>query len=515
MRLLYLKGYRKGPATNSSSTHSLIFKNKNDMFKDMNIFEENYYGRRTETIAVSKSAKIKYIAANIMYNKPLYDIMCLIYPEMDQYRELIKKAITGKEKYDDEAFGMYSRGRMYFNPDNLEASIMFLKNIIDNDDIIIVGGSDEEEFIYDTIENHKKIELPDYLWKIFGSVKNGNYWVGYKHGRKIRFSTYKDICIPEYPELIDLKITDMCEHNCPFCYMDSNSSGKHADLQNIKDLIKPIKYDHVSDFSKNRKIEFAIGGGNILLYPDLEELFKFLTDEGHIVNTTINAKDYHLLFDCEENTNKKIKSIFDKYVTAVGVSVSSKEDAEILIKYGCWRPERYKNIITQAPDSTVIHMIPELLGVDKTNEIIKILQDDKLDYNYYFYSILFLGYKTNGRGITQQYTTFNDIDLDKLLSKKYCISVDTTFANRYIDWLKDHFETSKTLTLLEGEYSMYVDAVNLKAYKSSYMLQQPYNLATRYMVNTDNLDGNKPTETIISAFTWIRRDNNLPIYNEW
>ena len=94
MRILYLKNYRKGPATNSSSTHSVIFKNKNDMFEDMNVFEENFYDRFTETLAISKSAKLKYIAANIMYNKPLYDTMCLIYPEMEQYRELIKETIN-------------------------------------------------------------------------------------------------------------------------------------------------------------------------------------------------------------------------------------------------------------------------------------------------------------------------------------------------------------------------------------------------------------------------------------
>ena len=156
MRILYLKNYRKGPATNSSSTHSVIFKNKDDMFKDMNVFEENFYDRYTETLAVSKSAKIKYIAANIMYYKPLYDTMCLIYPEMEQYRELIKETINDEEEKYPYSFGMYARGRLYFR-DNLEASIGYLRNIIENDDIIIVGGSDEEEFVYDTIEDHKKI----------------------------------------------------------------------------------------------------------------------------------------------------------------------------------------------------------------------------------------------------------------------------------------------------------------------------------------------------------------------
>lgn len=510
MRFLYLKNYRKGPATNSSSTHSVIFKNKDDMFKDMNVFEENFYYRSTETIAVSKSAKLKYIAANIMYNKSLYDIMCYIYPEMNQYRDLIKTTITCQDRNHIYDFGMYTRGNLYFK-DNLEASIDYLRNIIENDDIIIVGGSDEEEFFYDTTENHKEIEKPNYLSKFFGTVKNGNYWVGYKFGRKIRFSTNKDICIPEYPELIDLNITDMCEHNCQFCYKDSNKNGKHADLENIKDLLSPINryYNQGNDFNF-KKIEFAIGGGNVLLYPYLDELFEYLSNAGHIINVTINANDYHRLFD-----DNKIKNLFEQYVNAVGVSVSTVQQANEISEYGYWRPKRYKDEKYNCmPSTTVIHLIPEMLGVYRTKEIINIVNNKEKENRFYYF--LFLGYKTNGRGKTQSYTIFNNKELSELFNDAHCINIDTCFANRYINWLNGHYETiDKTLTLVEGEYSMYVDAVKLKAYKSSYQLDNPYNLATRYMVNTDNPDGNKPTETIISAFTWIRRDNNLSIYNEW
>ena len=61
MKVFRIENFRKGLATNSSSTHSIIYKNKEDLFEDLNIFEEDYYGRCTETIAVSKKAKIKYI----------------------------------------------------------------------------------------------------------------------------------------------------------------------------------------------------------------------------------------------------------------------------------------------------------------------------------------------------------------------------------------------------------------------------------------------------------------------
>lgn len=91
MRTVYLKNFRKGFATNSSSTHSVIYRNKEDLFKDLDIFELNYYDRFDNTIAASKEAKIKYVAANIMWHDKLYEIMSLYYPQMNEYKELIKK----------------------------------------------------------------------------------------------------------------------------------------------------------------------------------------------------------------------------------------------------------------------------------------------------------------------------------------------------------------------------------------------------------------------------------------
>ena len=159
MKAVYLKNFRKGFATNSSSTHSIIYRNKDDMFKDLNIFELNYYDRFDSTIAASKEAKIKYIAANIMWNNKLFEIMSKFYPDMNQYVELIKEA-KQKEKY--ETFGMCARGPLYFsNNTNLEASIDYLRNVIEDDDIIIVGGSDEMDFVYDTKEGHEELAEPD------------------------------------------------------------------------------------------------------------------------------------------------------------------------------------------------------------------------------------------------------------------------------------------------------------------------------------------------------------------
>ena len=155
MKAVYLKNFRKGLATNSSSTHSLIYRNDGELFKDLDIFECDYYDRCTSTIAASREAKIKYVLADIMYNETLVKIMSYIYPEMKKYFPLIKDNMEGKS---EDCFGMYFRGNLEF-PNNIEASVDYLKNVIDDDNIIIVGGSDEADFVYDTIEGH--VECPD------------------------------------------------------------------------------------------------------------------------------------------------------------------------------------------------------------------------------------------------------------------------------------------------------------------------------------------------------------------
>lgn len=190
MKAVYIKNFRKGFATNSSSTHSVIYCKKEEMFEDLNIFELDYYDRFDSTIAATKSAKIKYIAGDIMYNKPLLECMCAFYPEMKQYLPLIEEAI---KEHSYEAFGNHSRGSLHFiNNSDMEASIEYLRNIIDDEDIIIVGGSDEQDFVYDTTDGHEELALPNELsYKSKSIVKNGNYWLGYGSLGKLRFKTEK------------------------------------------------------------------------------------------------------------------------------------------------------------------------------------------------------------------------------------------------------------------------------------------------------------------------------------
>ena len=145
-------------------------------------------------------------------------------------------------------------------------------------------------------------------------------------------------------------------------------------------------------------------------------------------------------------------------------------------------------------------MIPELLGREKTKNLLKKLYDNNL------YNILFLGYKTNGRGVTQKHNRLTNEDLTYILEDAYSINVDTTFANTYKDWLQNNFDIKYSITFEEGEYSMYIDGVTENAYKSSYQLDKPYNLT----YTTMNLQArNKEWFEVIDAFKNIRKDNGF------
>src|SRR4030042_4645304 len=116
------------------------------------------------------------------------------------------------------------------------------------------------------------------MTRLLYKYKNGNYFVEiYEDGTKIRYGDV-DKFIPEFPESIDLKITNYCESNCPYCHENSNTTGRHA---NLKDFYKLVKEDYSG-------IEIAIGGGNILSHPDLIRFLTNLNEHNIIPNITIS-----------------------------------------------------------------------------------------------------------------------------------------------------------------------------------------------------------------------------------
>ena len=95
----------------------------------------------------------------------------------------------------------------------------------------------------------------DMINNVIASYKNGNTQVTIlSDGTKIReFEETPEI---EFMESIDVKITNYCDLNCPFCHEQSSVNGKHADIDKLIQLL--------DDANLPRGIELSIGGGKRL-----------------------------------------------------------------------------------------------------------------------------------------------------------------------------------------------------------------------------------------------------------
>ena len=116
--------------------------------------------------------------------------------------------------------------------------------------------------------------------ELLSRYQNGNYIVKiYSDGTKIRIGG--DVLEPEFPESIDLKITNRCPYNCPFCYANSTPNGRHGDILNLAFL------DTIQAGT-----ELAIGGGSVMCHPNIIQFLEKCKRLGIIANITVNQPEY-------------------------------------------------------------------------------------------------------------------------------------------------------------------------------------------------------------------------------
>lgn len=124
---------------------------------------------------------------------------------------------------------------------------------------------------------------------ILAQYQNGNTEVTlYSDGSKLR--EFEGVAKPVFPESVDLKITDFCDGGCTFCHEQSTIQGAEGDVDYILSILEGLPAG----------VELAIGGGNPLSHPKLEELLLDLHRRGIVANITINQvhlKPYRELID--------------------------------------------------------------------------------------------------------------------------------------------------------------------------------------------------------------------------
>lgn len=272
--------------------------------------------------------------------------------------------------------------------------------------------------------------------QLLKEYKNGNYSVFlYTDGTKEKV-TEDDFFKADFPDSIDLKITNYCDLNCPMCHENSSVKGAHADLEAT--FLKTLQSG----------TELAIGGGNPLSHPNLIDFLQRMKKQGVICNITVNER--HLIAN-----NRLIEGLIEeKLVWGVGVSVGenpSDEAVEFL--------HTYKN--------AVAHVI---CGIATVNTVKK-LKDVK---------VLLLGYKRKGRGEDHFSPRIekNILDLKRNIGLLFNYFSSTSLDNLAIEQtqIKSHItkrEWQKRFMGKDGECSMYIDLV-AKRYAISSVSEATY-----------------------------------------
>ena len=197
---------------------------------------------------------------------------------------------------------------------------------------------------------------------ILGQYQNGNYSVTIlSDGTKIRENNL-DFFDAEFPESMDIKITNACDMGCPMCHEDSRPDGKHGDILNLPFL------DSLHEFT-----ELAIGGGNPLSHPDFIPFLHLLKERKLIANVTVNEvhfmKNIPLLLELAEQG----------LIYGLGVSYTGGDRENTY---------RFADEVSKFPNA-VIHII---------NGIVSMEQISWLSERNRGLKILILGYKDFRRG---------------------------------------------------------------------------------------------------------------------
>lgn len=192
---------------------------------------------------------------------------------------------------------------------------------------------------------------------ILAQYNNGNCGVTlHDDGTKVREWPDGSSAAPEFPESIDMKITNTCDMGCAWCHENATKAQKHAQTERVLDAVEGLPAG----------VEIAIGGGNPLDHPQLDAILRGFADRGLVSNMTVHGD--HVLRDADG----RLKEF---------------QEAGLLHGAGISKVAAYQELLTggMLPDNSVCHAI---VGIDDPLDVMRLRGS----------AVLILGYKTYGRG---------------------------------------------------------------------------------------------------------------------
>jgi len=268
------------------------------------------------------------------------------------------------------------------------------------------------------------------------SYTNGNTHVSlYDDGTKIREFDGKPM--PAHPESMDVKITNYCDGGCRWCHEKSSTTGKHADLNRLLDVIKDLPAG----------VEIAIGGGNPLSHPDLLPFLRELKTRGLVPNMTVNQKHF-------KPYAAEIRTLLEGLIYGLGVSYNgTKYQADIAP-------------FVPLTSNMVFHLIMGINSVYEIDDLQKFVKDNGGESC----KVLVLGYKDYGNGNPHYASNKESIDKNKLRWFRFLSSffkennLTLSFDNLAIEQLNlKRFFTDDAWNKFymgnEGSHTQYIDAI--------------------------------------------------------
>lgn len=278
--------------------------------------------------------------------------------------------------------------------------------------------------------------------------QNGNYTVTlYEDGTKTR-SNDLTFLSPDFPESIDVKITNMCNLGCAWCHEESVPDGQHCDAD--------ILLERLSDLP--RGVEIAIGGGNPFTHPDLSYILACLKHFGLVCNITINERHF------EQYSYLIQKFIDERLIYGYGISCDRS-----------LTPAAHEIMHEFCPSEGAC-VVPHLIaGVNVFTDFGKALD--------IYGKCLILGYKNYGRGaVCYNHEISEEIEvLDYNLSSLFPKGI-VSFDNLAIEQLhvKEHLTAPEWNSMYmgdDGSFTMYYDAVK-DVFKQSSVAEEEFDFNT-------------------------------------
>lgn len=330
----------------------------------------------------------------------------------------------------------------------------FCKFVLENE-FVILGGNDNSCDDHEYSSYNEGHELLNFMTSIKYTKpnvvydgKNQDYVIQDSEKGTIYRISFTNDCETkkaEFPTLVDISITSFCDKGCPFCYQSSTKSGKHADLNVVKNVLNELK--------NNGCLEVVFGGGEPTSHPKIAEILEHAKGLGLVVGLT--TKNYNL------HSHKKANEILSN-INTLAISCNSMEETKNAV--GCFK-ECYKI------NHKFTGYYQTILGLNSLDSLMEQFEYVKDNNDYHDDNFNLLGFKNFGFGKDQ---IPNDVEgwIERIKEanewNQLNIGVDSIIVKKYKDELLSNGVDYKYLVGEEGKFSCYIDCVENKISASSF-----------------------------------------------